>query len=1639
MTVNIKKAAELKEREQQNSTRKPVAEETSKSEYVYPSNLSAALYEIGDYAGCRDAIFRAWNLMGPKPDQKVGLRLSTRLAKALSYCARQTPETSDAQDMIGKIRTMPQDGTPDPENQRAWKIWDEVCGERQRVVDGGKDALARFSVLPVFRRTVDPTLEFYKIGQDPPLSIIHFWDPQDKDPMNLKTLSKKNLSELAFLFGGVGDARHVFGSLTGLYQAYQDLNKEKRSKFKVHLTLLDIQPAALTRDLLMFMLIDELVSNDFDKETEAEIQACLLYVFFGTVMPSYCFARLQKIIKNLRKGLSNDPPRLPSYIHVDAATIPVILNSLEYLDNFPPSLTAKGILKYHGSPDAGAGMQDPMLSGLIGGLFEDRKKTRRAQASKMLDSMSPDQLKATGLSVPGVPASQLKKYMTDNREKMLDLLMEADDDKAAKGSTPEEKEKAWYKDTNSFALPALLRQRHPGYEDALRSAGKAGQHSTKQVQKIRADVAETWKPNLTFFDRASQEHSGFNPGGYPVISVAFFLQLEMFGAYNKYMGLKPMNTSGKDDGYAYTIMSTFFNAVVVAMKGMSHRVKLEFLLGELTGEMSKMRYGGDVSRPADFPRSYTRIWLSNVPDYTHGPMNVATLSIPNLQDLPDASVASNCLLNTSMWQSDDVYCHSYTLLPIRDVPRILGSRVTKMKAFFGTIIMGGLSTPRPLPELASRTELTTWLTRVFLNTILPPCASASMMTARCPNNLVAFVHLLFHLHSVGFPAHWLSEYVQSLLTERLVTDIAPYGRAMPIPLSYMQMRVPRRAVRTDPWLAELETLFATAYEGLPFPVRLPAGFASSAADIAVFEARIEGAPAASPWGGGRAPMQPTTSLLFYKPSRAYSPNVVVRNLPMILENKAGPPNGEIQILTAQETVDVPNHVVRWRMSKRRAERMVEEVILPVLANDWKESLYEYFSLMLTARLAYKFFQPPSLERARSASSDFLHQVCNVQLSRQHGVLAQESAQVNIDTRGSDLSLYHRLHRAPAEIIDNSTILRISLQRRRTDSRRLLGSDLTVDFTGIMDREAGQNARSVLTHGKYRLSYSPFARVGEFCLQKTLALTSSSMHGLSPAASGAHPNFYNTYSAYASRNPGSGPQADITIPPTALLSHVCTHWREVCLNDCRLWTTIVADNRWNSRPGYKVLHTGKWPSEFMARSGDAPLNVDIDISKSDTLGPLVLNHIHHSRSLGILGSEQGGLDAFLASLANHAAPMLEYLSIRGEGDLTRFCLPPTVFANTAPRLRTLKLVRIRLPPSSIPAFNHLASIHANGIIGVQDIWQLLLPRLSHVKTLELSHIYPDPVHMPDPFSPSERLHALDLSTFVVYEADITCLSKLLASLDAPSLSQLNIIVMYYNTLITCMTAFIRTLSPHIRVLRQRHGPIREVAINAMQVACWPNYNEDRTHGHSTSPFSLEWTIVPYPIDAVTLIGGILTAIPVDDVRTVSFGSHPWIDHEQGQGECWPCLYSLPNVAVLQISYIDPSVVDVLCILQSLTPPGERIKASLRNKLPLQDRILLPHLTKLVFVGMHSVRAHGGLFLRLLSRLAQIRRLGGEPLEIVFERCYYSADVMVELKKNAVVAWDGTWCPPFSFGGAGEDPELENWESWGSLFDQQSAQS
>lgn len=75
-----------------------------------------------------------------------------------------------------------------------------------------------------------------------------------------------------------------------------------------------------------------------------------------------------------------------------------------------------------------------------------------------------------------------------------------------------------------------------------------------------------------------------------------------------------LNTRRIDpDCPSFSVADTFFTGVVEGLKSLRGRIKLEILQGDLVHELSKMRLGGDTSRPAEFPRKYMRMWLSNVP------------------------------------------------------------------------------------------------------------------------------------------------------------------------------------------------------------------------------------------------------------------------------------------------------------------------------------------------------------------------------------------------------------------------------------------------------------------------------------------------------------------------------------------------------------------------------------------------------------------------------------------------------------------------------------------------------------------------------------------------------------------------------------------------------------------------------------------------------------------------------------------------------------------------------------------------------------------------------------------------------------------------------------------------------------------
>lgn len=136
------------------------AEQTDPTDPVYPSNLSAALYEIGDYAGCTDAVLRAWRLLegkDTKPDLLV--RLSNRLAKALSLGVRARAISQTDEAGIKELRKAAEtasvgvgNATAAEDLARTWEEWDATAPDVKAFAEQSDVAISSLSRLPLFSK-----------------------------------------------------------------------------------------------------------------------------------------------------------------------------------------------------------------------------------------------------------------------------------------------------------------------------------------------------------------------------------------------------------------------------------------------------------------------------------------------------------------------------------------------------------------------------------------------------------------------------------------------------------------------------------------------------------------------------------------------------------------------------------------------------------------------------------------------------------------------------------------------------------------------------------------------------------------------------------------------------------------------------------------------------------------------------------------------------------------------------------------------------------------------------------------------------------------------------------------------------------------------------------------------------------------------------------------------------------------------------------------------------------------------------------------------------------------------------------------------------------------------------------------------
>lgn len=116
-----------------------------------------------------------------------------------------------------------------------------------------------------------------------------------------------------------------------------------------------------------------------------------------------------------------------------------------------------------------------------------------------------------------------------------------------------------------------------------------------------------------------------------------------------------------------------------------------------------------------------------------------------------------------------------------------------------------------------KAKLQTWLYRLFLKTALP--VEKHMITdwelIYSPLNLTYFFRLCAHLHSIGYPAHWLSEVISNLLSGTITTTARP-PRSEPLELREIDVAQKPLAQSTAPFTAELSTLAAMWQLLLPF-------------------------------------------------------------------------------------------------------------------------------------------------------------------------------------------------------------------------------------------------------------------------------------------------------------------------------------------------------------------------------------------------------------------------------------------------------------------------------------------------------------------------------------------------------------------------------------------------------------------------------------------------------------------------------------------------------------------------------------------------------------------------------------------------------------------------------------------------------
>ncbi|SMR46747.1 unnamed protein product [Zymoseptoria tritici ST99CH_1E4] len=370
------------------------------------------------------------------------------------------------------------------------------------------------------------------------------------------------------------------------------------------------------------------------------------------------------------------------------------------------------------------------------------------------------------------------------------------------------KEAAFHAQTEAVLLsPASMREVDPEIQKYFDDLQPRKINPQTVPAAARAAVKAHWRTNVTLFDlewmysRANDEgeRTDIDTGESPYTIAAKIEEL----------GIKPRGAQ-----CLYDYVAPWLIQIAKAIGQLRGRFQVEACVGDLTAVLEQIKYGvvGHRSQAitpesaavkphavagavhSDYPQLYDRIHLSNVPDYIGGTLTSYLYALPMVH--PEY---------TALHKPSDIEKIFHVALE--------RTQDYNMDAMLGMMPMCAYlrwhhqEVSTEYKDLMPRPQLETWIYRLFLKLVLPVAKedTVSNTLIYCPLNLTGIFRNLAHLQAIGYPAHWLSDILSSILSGSITTTARP-PRSEPLKPKEIDTVFPTRKQTLAPFMAEFSTL-----------------------------------------------------------------------------------------------------------------------------------------------------------------------------------------------------------------------------------------------------------------------------------------------------------------------------------------------------------------------------------------------------------------------------------------------------------------------------------------------------------------------------------------------------------------------------------------------------------------------------------------------------------------------------------------------------------------------------------------------------------------------------------------------------------------------------------------------------------------